>query len=106
MSSRRQGRRQSGPPPRRRPQGSNRRDAGGSFWGDPAALPDATRGVRITSDPSAVARSLGPPPLPGHEAIAAHYFAAVYDRTVALAGAIAAAGGLIALEELQEQVED
>jgi hypothetical protein len=42
-----------------------------------------------------VVRSLGPPPLPGHETAAEHYFGAVYERAVALAGALAAAGGLL-----------
>lgn len=68
---------------------------GPGFWGDPAQLPDAETDVRINEDPAAVPRSLGPPPLPGHEGIAEHYFAAVYDRAVATAGALAAAGGLI-----------
>ena len=68
---------------------------GPGFWGDPAQLPDAETDVRMNEDPAAVPRSLGPPPLPGHEAIADHYFAAVYDRAVNTAGALAAAGGLI-----------
>jgi hypothetical protein len=45
-------------------------------------------------------RSLGRPPLQGHETIAAHYFEAVYDRSVVLAGALAAAGDLIEPDEL------
>lgn len=106
MSARRQGRRGSGPGRGRKQAARDRRERGVDFWGDPSSLPDAQRDVRITADPAAVARSLGPPPLPGHEAIAAHYFAAIYDRAVGLAGALAAAGGLIEVEELQEQVED
>lgn len=51
--------------------------------------------MRITDDPAAVARSLGAPPLPGHEKIAEHYFTVVYERAVQTAGALAAAGGLI-----------
>ena len=66
-----------------------------SFWGNPAPLPESQGNVRITDDPAAVPRSLGAPPLAGHEAIAEHYFAAVYDRAVTTAGALAAAGGLI-----------
>lgn len=65
------------------------------FWGDPAQLPETETGVHITDEPAAVPRSLGTPPLPGHEQIAANYFAVVYDRAVATAGALAAAGGLI-----------
>jgi len=74
-----------------------------AFWGDPAALPRGRRDVRITDAPSALARSLGPPPLPGQEVIAEHYFAAVYDRSVALAGALAAAGELIRPEDLLDE---
>ena len=65
------------------------------FWGDPAKLPNSPADIRITDEPAAVPRSLGPPPLPGHEQIAVHYFTAVYDRSVSTAGALAAAGGLI-----------
>jgi len=71
-----------------------------AFWGDPDALPAADERVRITKDPSAVVRSLGRAPLPGHETIAAHYFDAVYDRTVTLATALAAAAEMIEPEEL------
>ena len=69
--------------------------AGAGFWGDPTRLPTSHPDIQITDDPAAVPRSLGTPPLPGHEAIAVHYFTAVYDRAVATAGALAAAGGLI-----------
>lgn len=80
---------------RNRGRNRNQRPKGVGFWGDADRLPDFEGTVRITDDPSAVPRSLGPPPLPGHEAIAQHYFTAVYDRAVATAGALAAAGGLI-----------
>lgn len=73
---------------------------GTGFWGDPAKLPAIHADIRITDEPAAVPRSLGPPPLPGHEQIAVHYFAAVYDRAVNTAGALAAAGGLIDPESL------
>lgn len=66
-----------------------------AFWGDPDQLPQTETGVHITDEPAAVPRSLGTPPLPGHEQIAANYFAVVYDRAVATAAALAAAGGLI-----------
>jgi predicted TIM-barrel enzyme len=51
-----------------------------------------------------VPRSLGPPPLPGHENAAEHYFAAVYDRAVTTAGALAAAGGLIDPDALADEL--
>lgn len=58
-------------------------------------LPTEHPEIRITDAPAAVPRSLGRPPLPGHETIAEHYFGAVYERAVATASALAAAGGLV-----------
>lgn len=73
------------------------------FWGDASLLPEASQDVRITDDPAAVSRSLGPPPLPGHEVIAEQYFGVVYDRAVTTAGLLAAAGGLIDAEDLVDE---
>ena len=85
--------------------GRGRRSSEGvGFWGSSDKLPEARGDLRITDDASAVPRSLGPPPLPGHEAIAEHYFAAVYDRAVATAGALGAAGGLIDANTLFEEL--
>lgn len=75
-----------------------------AFWGDAAAVPTEQRDVRMTADPAAVPRSLGPPPLPGHENVAEHYFAAVYDRAVTTAGALAAAGGMIDPDALVDEL--
>ena len=74
------------------------------FWGDPSKLPSLPTNVRMAAAPSAVPKSLGPPPLPGHEQIAEHYFAAIYDRAVTTAGALAAAGGLIDPDVLAEEL--
>ncbi len=41
-----------------------------------------------------------------HGAIAEHYFTAVYDRAVTLAGAVATAGGLITFEDLPDDDSD
>ena len=71
-----------------------------AFWGESAKLPRDETNVRITSDPSAVVRSLGRPPLSGHHNVAEHYFTAVYDRAVTLASALAAAGDLIEPDHL------
>ncbi len=92
------GDKQGGQPARRpqREQAPGRTDQAG-FWGDPELLPAMRRDVRITDAPAAVPRSLGSPPLPGHEAVAEHYFRVVYERAVGTAGALAAAGGLIDL---------
>ncbi|MFT7598248.1 MAG: hypothetical protein ACI8TP_001169 [Acidimicrobiales bacterium] len=72
----------------------------GQFWGEVEKLPEPKDTVRITKDPAAVIRSLGRPPLNGHEQIAEHYFEAVYQRSVTLASALAAAGDLIDPDEL------
>ncbi len=72
------------------------------FWGDRDMLPEPRDDIRITTDPSAVVRSLGRPPLPGQEQAAEAYFAAVYGRAVGLASALAAAGELIEPDELLE----
>ena len=70
------------------------------FWGRAEELPEADAVARITTDPSAVVRSLGRAPLSGHHNAADHYFVAVYDRSVSLASALAAAGDLIEADEL------
>lgn len=71
------------------------------FWGDAEAVPE-DEDVIITTAPSAVVKSLGRPPFAGPENIAEHYFDAVYDRAVLLAGALAAAGGLIDSDEISD----
>ena len=83
-----------------RPSGKQQR----SFWGDEAKLPEVGGTVRITSDPAAVISSLGRVPLSGSETIAEHYFQAVLERSVMLASALAAAGGLD--EDADTDVED
>lgn len=78
-----------------------------AFWGDPAKLPREEPTVRIITDPSAVVRSLGRPPLSGHQNHAEGYFTAVYQRSVTLASVLAAAGNLIAPDDLVgERVDD
>jgi hypothetical protein len=78
----------------------NKSKATEEYWGDNSRLPEPTSDIRITTDPSAVVRSLGRPPLPGHEHASEAYFTAVYGRAVGLASALAAAGDLIEPEEL------
>ena len=88
---------------RRRPKKrrSNRsRNRPKNFWGDVEKLPLAEDKIRITPEPDALSRSLGRPPIPGSETIAEHYFAAVYDRAVALAGVLAAAVGMVGADDL------
>ena len=52
--------------------------------------------IRPAVDPTALLRSLGPPPLTGQGATAEHYLAAVVGRAGNLAAALAAAGELLA----------
>ncbi|WP_419945732.1 hypothetical protein [Candidatus Poriferisodalis sp.] len=51
--------------------------------------------ISVTPDPTSTVRSLGKPPLVGREMAAERYFEAVYQRAVALAAALAAAGDLL-----------
>ncbi len=71
------------------------------FWGDPETLPSvADVRVNITTNPVAVVKSLGRPPLSGQQNASEHYFTAVYERAVNLGAALAAAGDLIEAEDL------
>lgn len=102
--SRRRGQSGGGSSQRNRRKGGQRsqpRQTGAGFWGDVSRLPEPKAEVRISDDPAAVVRSLGTPPLPGHEIIAEAYFAAVYDRVVSLAGALATAAGLATADEAE-----
>ena len=65
------------------------------FWDGVDAGDEAPPLVRSPEDPSAMIRSLGPPPLPGRETIAENYFAVAYDKAARRAVALAAASGLI-----------
>ena len=75
------------------------------FWGVAEELPTEEVHVRITAQPAAVVKSLGRAPLSGHHNIAEHYFTAVYDRSVALASALAAAGDLLAPDDEDDAAE-
>lgn len=83
-------------------------EASAAFWHGTAPEADGSTGaasetdilterrvVAVTPDPTSTVRSLGKPPLAGRETVAEHYFEAVYQRSVAMAGALAAAGGLL-----------
>ena len=74
-----------------RPQG------GMEFWGRPApeeAAPPAK--ITPTSDPAALVRSLGDPPLAANPAAVEHHLAVIYEEAVRAATALAAANGLLA----------
>ena len=56
--------------------------------------------INITTNPVAVVKSLGRPPLSGQQNASEHYFSAVYDRAVNLGAALAAAGNLVEADDL------
>jgi hypothetical protein len=90
--------------PRRRkpsPQRSRRRRTASTrdFWGRANSDDAAADVIAPSDDPTVMIRSLGPPPFPGNETIAEHYFAATYDKAASLAVALAAASGLLATED-------
>ena len=66
----------------------------GDFWGSVDKLPPVEE-VTVSTDASAVVRSLGRPPFPGHEAVSEYYLRAVYDNTAKLAEVLATAGDLL-----------
>jgi hypothetical protein len=83
-----------------RPSPRRRQGTGGDFWGSSNTdADDVVEAIEMSDDPAAMIRSLGPPPLPGHEQAAEAYFAVVYDKAAALAGALAAASNLLQLDE-------
>ena len=97
-------------PPRRRrttnrgrgSQTRRRRVPTRDFWGsanDDNGDADDVEAIRPVEDPAVLVRSLGPPPLPGHETAALHYFDAVYEKAANLAVALAAASGLLATDD-------
>lgn len=89
---------------RRRPNNANNTNAAPAatkkFWGD--EIPVVAKSIRPSPEPAAMVHSLGAPPLAGHETAALHYFTAVYEKAVMLAGALAAAGGLLQSDDETE----
>ncbi|HEY8527046.1 MAG TPA: hypothetical protein VIL48_18890 [Acidimicrobiales bacterium] len=77
--------------------------AADAFWGDvdgeaeSDGIPAVER-IRPTPDPGALPRSLGDPPLTPDTA-AAHHVAVVYEEAVRAATALAAANGLLDLDD-------
>ncbi len=70
------------------------------FWGrERADDDDQPMSIRPSEEPTAMIRSLGPPPFPGGETLAEHYFAATYEKAAAVAIALAAASDLLDTDE-------
>ena len=92
----------SGPRRRRtgeRPRGRRRAGPQRDFWGNQATESDEPPLIVPATDPTVMLHSLSSPPLPGRETVAVHYFAAVAEKAVSLAFALAAASDLLDDEE-------
>ncbi len=95
---------------KRRRSSGGRRAAEAKFWGHPidggagatdgpgqAGAPGGAKPIRPTPEPSALVRSLGPPPLAVDPGVAERHLVAVYEEAVKAATALAAANGLLDL---------
>ncbi len=89
--------------PAARPSRGRRPSSGRDFWGSENGEEEPPSLIKPSEDPTAMIRSLGPPPLPSRETVAEHYFAAVYDKAASLAVALAAASGLLDTSEGDDQ---
>jgi hypothetical protein len=69
------------------------------FWGHDTNEDRVPDPIRPSDDPATLIQSLGPPPLPGGEAVAEHYFAATYQKAASLAIALAAASDLLETDD-------
>jgi hypothetical protein len=87
---------------RQAPNRARKPATGREFWGRDDDDEEEPALIRPSDDPTAMIRSLGPPPLPGREAVSEHYFAAVYDKAASLAIALAAASGLLDMSEADD----
>ena len=76
----------------------NKRKKSVDLWRPVPMLPDP-RPISVQGDPTTLVRSLGNPPLPGQHRVAEHYLAAVAERASGMAEALAAASGLLAVPE-------
>ncbi len=75
------------------------------YWGDRDLLRIPETFVTETLDSSAVVASLGRAPIPGQENASKHYFSLLYDRAAALSVALAAAGRIHEMAELDEAAD-
>jgi hypothetical protein len=88
---------------RRRPRqgGGGGGGGGANFWGTPRQGDESPKKVRPASDPAALLKSLGDPPLvaPRSSVTSADHLAAIYEEAVRAATALAAATGLLELDD-------
>jgi len=84
---------------RKKPAGPRATAASGvKFWGREGAV-EPTDAIRPSDDPTAMIRSLGPPPLGVLAGPGEHYLSAAYDKAAGVAVALAAAGDLLDLDD-------
>jgi hypothetical protein len=81
--------------PAARPSRRRRPAPARDFWGRESTEDDMAVIITPSDDPTAMIRSLGPPPLPVPETVAELHFAAIYQKAATLAVALAAASGLL-----------
>lgn len=82
---------------RRRSKPAAPAETGNDFWGEvPSEGEDGPELIHPTSDPGAVPRSLGAPPLSARSGVALASLTTVYEEAVRTATALAAANGLLA----------
>ena len=72
----------------------NRTAPPAEFWRS-APEPPEPPDIVPSSDPTALLRSMGPPPLPGQQAVALPYLEAVAERAAKMATALAASADLL-----------
>jgi hypothetical protein len=85
-----------GQPRRKRPGHRGGEPQPQDMWRQTPELPPIEP-IVLAPDPTALLRSLGPPPL--HDAAAEHYLAAAVERAAAVAAALAASAGVLAQPE-------
>jgi hypothetical protein len=73
------------------------------FWGADEAEQADLELIQVAQVPTTMVLSLGPPPLPGHDQLAEHYFTAVYDKASSLATALAATADLLDFDSLDDE---
>ena len=83
--------------------GRGRKPSARDFWGVDHDDEEPPELIRPSEDPTAMIRSLGPPPLPSRETVAEHYFVAVYEKATALATALAAASDLLDMDDDEDE---
>ena len=88
------------PPQRKRGGGGGNKAKPVDIWRPVPPLPDPVL-IRPATDPTALLRSIGAPPLRARSDMAEAYLLAVSERAAGLATALAAAAGLLAEPDVE-----